>query len=197
MDLDDKILGRILSLSDTGRTILVNRGEEHGLKVGHHARFSTPQDGYFARAVVIRVSPARSVWSVYRIVGSGVLAENLVATIKIASPVTVTDDETRSLGLLATDYERRVNETIPEQQRDRPRGDMTSRGLSDHLTVDEVEMGRTIYRGRDFSHLRSDPHFQRNPDVDWSELDRGIRGRGERGQRPGVDYSSLDQHPSR
>lgn len=194
MQVDDKVVARILGLSETGRTLLLNRGEEHGVQVGLHARFSTPQDGYFARAVVIRSSPSRSVWSVYRIPKSGVLRENLVATVKIATPATVTDDETRSLGLLASDYDRRVNETIPQEQEDRPRGATPQSRLTDHLVELPDEETRRIHQGRDFSGLTSPPGYQRDNRVDWSALDEGVAGRGERGQRDNVDYSNLDGH---
>lgn len=194
MDIDDKIVARILGVSESRRTVLINRGEEHGLKVGHHARFSTPQDGYFARAVVVRISPSRSVWSIYRVPTSGILRENLVTTVKIATPVVLTDDETRALGIMASTYQRRIDDEIPRQQEARPRGEPPQRSLTDHLVVDEEQRRSTIHRGRDFSNLHSSPIFRRDAEIDWSGLDheRELMMRGERGRREGIDYSSLD-----
>lgn len=197
LEIDDKFLARIISLSETGRTVLLNRGEEHGIVVGHHARFSTPQEGYFARAVVVRVSPSRSVWSVYRVIQKDMLKENIVATVKIATEAIVTDDETRSLGLLASDYDQRINEIIPREQEGRPRGNPPGHGtMAPHLSIeDDEEVTSALYGGRDFSHLHSSRFFQRDPGIDWTNLDQAIRvdSSGNRGRRERVDYSTLER----
>lgn len=96
LDIDEKLTFRILQTSDTKKTILMNRGLEDGLVVGDHAKFFITT-GVFARAVVIRVTPSRSVWSIYRIVKPGQIQRDKVANLKISSPVKVTNDRSKSL----------------------------------------------------------------------------------------------------
>lgn len=96
LDIDEKLTFRILQTSDTKKTILINRGLEDGLVVGDHAKFFITT-GVFARAVVIRATPARSVWSIYRIVRPNEIHADKIANLKISSPVKLTSDRTKSL----------------------------------------------------------------------------------------------------
>lgn len=96
LDIDEKLTFRILQTSDSKKTILVNRGLEDGLVVGDHAKFFITT-GVFARAVVIRATPSRSVWSIYRIVKPNEIHRDKVANLKISSPVKLTNDRTKSL----------------------------------------------------------------------------------------------------
>ncbi len=96
LDVDEKITMRILSLSSTKKTALVNRGLEDGLVVGDHAKFFLTT-GVVARAVVIKASPTRSVWSIYRFINKNVVEVDRVMSLKITTPVRITEDESKSI----------------------------------------------------------------------------------------------------
>ena len=103
---DRRMIVRILSVSSSKKTILINRGREEGVKMGDHAKISNPVDGYFARAVASRVSPTRSVWSLYRILNEKPIIANAVITIKAASKVKLTKDESKAIGILSSSYKK-------------------------------------------------------------------------------------------
>ena len=96
LDIDEKLTIRFLKVSNSKKTILVNRGAEDGLVVGDHAKFFVTS-GVIARGVVEKVSPSRSVWSLYRIVDPAEIADEKVLNLKIASPVKLTVDSTKSM----------------------------------------------------------------------------------------------------
>lgn len=96
LEVDEKLTVRILRTSETRKTLMVNRGTEDGLVEGDHAKFITTA-GIVARAVCIRVSPTRSVWSVYRLVNADFIVNDSVMSIKITPPVKITKDETKTL----------------------------------------------------------------------------------------------------
>lgn len=96
LDIDEKLTLRFLKVSSTKKTVLVNRGGEDGLVVGDHAKFFITA-GVVARGVVEKVSPSRSVWSLYRIVDPAEIVDDKVLNLKIASPVKITDDPSKSL----------------------------------------------------------------------------------------------------
>ena len=89
---------RILKVSSTKKTILINRGIEDGLVEEDHAKFYLTT-GIIARGVVVKASPSRSVWSLYRLVEPDKIIDKVVINLKISSPVRVTDDSTRSLSV--------------------------------------------------------------------------------------------------
>ena len=94
LDIDEKLTLRLLKLSQSKRTVLINRGIEDGLAVGDHAKFYLTT-GMVARGVVVKVSPARSVWSVYRIIDPASLVAGKVLNLKIATAVKITPDPTK------------------------------------------------------------------------------------------------------
>lgn len=96
LDIDEKLTFRILQTSTSKKTILMNRGLEDGLVIGDHAKFFITT-GVFARAVCIKATPSRSVWSIYRIVKPNEIQRDKVANLKISSPVKLTDDRSKSL----------------------------------------------------------------------------------------------------
>jgi hypothetical protein len=96
LEVDEKLTVRILSTSETRKTLMVNRGTEDGLVEGDHARFIVTA-GIVARAVCIKVSPTRSVWSVYRLVNADFIVTDAVMTLKITPPVKITRDETQAI----------------------------------------------------------------------------------------------------
>lgn len=96
LDIDEKLTLRFLKVSSTKKTVLINRGGEDGLVVGDHAKFFITA-GVVARGVSEKVSPSRSVWSLYRIVDPTEIVEDKVLNLKIASPVKITEDSSKSL----------------------------------------------------------------------------------------------------
>ena len=96
LEIDEKLTLRLLKISNSKKTILINRGAEDGLVVGDHAKFFVTT-GVIARGVVEKVSPSRSVWSLYRIVDPNELSEAKVLNLKIASPVKITEDPSKSV----------------------------------------------------------------------------------------------------
>jgi hypothetical protein len=115
LEVDEKLTIRIIKTSETRKTVMVNRGTEDGLVEGDHAKFIVTA-GIVARAVVVKVSPTRSVWSVYRLVNADYIVNDSVMSIKITPPVKMTKDETQSL----------VEEDTPTKV---TRGDATQLGI--------------------------------------------------------------------
>ena len=100
LEIDEKLTMRILDTSVSKKTILLNRGLEDGLVVGDHAKFFITT-GVVARGVVVKASPSRSIWSVYRIIKPEELSKGLVANLKISTAVKLTMDSTKSIRALA------------------------------------------------------------------------------------------------
>lgn len=96
LEIDEKLTLRFLKVSGTKKTILINRGGEDGLVVGDHAKFFITS-GVVARGVAEKVSPSRSIWSLYRIVDPNEITEDKVLNLKIATPVKITEDASKSL----------------------------------------------------------------------------------------------------
>lgn len=96
LEIDEKLTTRFLKISSSNRTVLINRGLEDGLVVGDHAKFFLTT-GVIARGVVVKASPTRSIWSIYRIVNPEKIYKDLAVNIKITNPVEITDDPTKSL----------------------------------------------------------------------------------------------------
>lgn len=96
LEIDEKLTIRIIKLSESKKTILVNRGAEDGLVVGDQAKF-IDQSGVVARGVVEKVSPTRSVWSIYSVVNPSEMVPEKVLNIKITDPLKLTGDETKEL----------------------------------------------------------------------------------------------------
>lgn len=96
LEIDEKLTIRILNISSSGKTVLLNRGIEDGLVMGDHAKFFLTV-GVVARGVVIKVSPTRSVWSLYRLVNADYIKQDQVLNIKITAPVKITQDESKMI----------------------------------------------------------------------------------------------------
>lgn len=96
LEIDEKLTLRIKGVSDSRKTILINRGIEDGLAVGDHAKFYVSV-GVVSRGVVIKTSPTRSVWALYRLVNKDYIREDQVLKLKITPAVKITKDETRML----------------------------------------------------------------------------------------------------
>lgn len=96
LEVDEKLTVRIIRTSESRKTIMINRGTEDGLVEGDHAKFIVTA-GIVARAVCVRVSPTRSVWSVYRLVNADFIVNDSVMSIKISPPVKITKDESKAI----------------------------------------------------------------------------------------------------
>jgi len=96
LEIDEKLTLRFLKVSSTKKTILINRGGEDGLVVGDHAKFFITA-GVVARGVAEKVSPSRSIWSLYRVVDPNEITQDKVLNLKIATPVKITEDPTKSM----------------------------------------------------------------------------------------------------
>lgn len=96
LEVDDKLTLRILKVSDSKKTVLINRGIEDGLAKDNHAKFFLTT-GVVARGVISEISPTRSVWSLYRVVNSSYIKTDVVMNLKITDPVQVTEDPTKMI----------------------------------------------------------------------------------------------------
>ncbi len=96
LEIDEKLTIRILDASKSRKTILINRGLEDGLVVGDHAKFFLTT-GVVGRGVVVKSSPTRSIWTVYRVIEAEAILKNKVLNIKITKGMQITDDRTRSM----------------------------------------------------------------------------------------------------
>ena len=94
--IDEKLSVRVLKISDSRKTLLANRGLEDGLVVGDHAKFFLTK-GVVARGVVIKASPTRSVWSMYRVINANDLAADRMMNLKISKPIKVSDDQSKMI----------------------------------------------------------------------------------------------------
>lgn len=96
LEIDEKLTLRIVKTSDSRKTILINRGQEDGIVKGDHAKFYLSV-GVVARGVAIKISPTRSVWSLYRLVNADYIKDEQVMKLKITAPVKITKDDSRAL----------------------------------------------------------------------------------------------------
>jgi hypothetical protein len=165
LDIDGKVITRVVGISDTKKTVLLNKGSEDELKVGDHAKFSIPS-GWIARGVCVKASPSRSVWSIYRFYNQEKLTSQLAVTLKISSPISLTNDESKSLGRLAKKIDKK-REKIPLEE---PVQTKEHKRLKRHFKKEEK-----IFRplgGVDFSNLDDNAaKVFRDPELDWSTLD--------------------------
>ncbi len=164
LDVDTKFTARLLGVSDTKRTLLVNRGSEHGLALQQHAKVSLP-NGVVARAVVVRVAPSRSVWSVYRFYAKDSLTAKTVYTFKISSPIRLTTDESKAIGALADKVEKK-SEPIPQDPEAVKKQKVIQRSIMDSTKV------VSQYDNVDYSKLNDNglTEQKKEEDIDWSAL---------------------------
>ncbi len=182
MEIDRKFVAGILSMSDTKKTILVAKGEESGLKVGDHAKIST-NNGMVARAIVAKLSPSRSIWSVYRFFEKSALKSQASYVFKIASAVVLTEDESKSLGTLAQKYGKSDKEVIEIPTKEK----IEQKRLQNNF----IRKDRVVsqFDKEDYSTLEDDGAPRRlDVDIDWTALD----GKKDlENYDSNVDYSAL------
>lgn len=96
LEVDEKLTVRVLKATESRKTLMLNRGSEDGLVEGDHARFIVTA-GIVARGVLAKVSPTRSIWSIYRLVNADFIVNDAVMTIKITPAVKITKDESQTI----------------------------------------------------------------------------------------------------
>lgn len=96
LEVDEKLTLRILKISKSKRTILINRGVEDGLAEGDHAKFFD-QSGVLARGKLSKISPTRSVWSIYRIINGKEFKMDKVLNLKITPELKLTKDKSKEI----------------------------------------------------------------------------------------------------
>lgn len=96
LEVDEKITLRFLRMSSSKKTVLINRGLEDGLAEGDHAKFYV-ESGVIARGVLVKVSPSRSVWSIYSLSKPEEVILERVVNLKISTPVKLTQDNTKMI----------------------------------------------------------------------------------------------------
>lgn len=182
LELDSKVLSTIIKVSESKKTILVNKGSEQGIRKDLHGKLSLPS-GIIARGVAVKVSPSRSVWSLYRIWKLDSIEKGIAVLIKVSKPVKLTSDESKSLGKLAVVVDKKSetldmgNKKFEEKQKQ-----IKKSIISKQKTV-------SAYSDVDFSSLQEDlAKSKRDQEVDWSSLD-GKRDSEYFDRR--VDYSNL------
>ncbi|TDJ07662.1 MAG: hypothetical protein E2O68_03175 [Deltaproteobacteria bacterium] len=127
LEIDEKLTLRILKISKTKRTILINRGIEDGLVEGDHAKFFD-QSGVLARGKVSKISPTRSVWSIYRIINDKEFKQDKVLSLKITTELKLTSDKTKKItpqdGVPVGVAVVEVEEEIPVEDREEQADDL-------------------------------------------------------------------------
>jgi hypothetical protein len=96
LEVDEKLTLRVLRTSSSKKTMLINRGQEDGLAEGDHAKFYL-SSGIVARGTLVKISPTRSIWAVYRLVDNEAIALDKVMNMKISTPVKLTKDRSKML----------------------------------------------------------------------------------------------------
>lgn len=165
LEIDRKLLATVISLSETKRTVLINKGSDQGLEMATHAKISLPF-GMIARGVVVKVSPSRSVWSLYRVFHKDKLSENIAILLKISKPVKLTGDESKDLGPLADKIEEKVD------QLNMSKGNFSKKQKKIARDLIKKEKGISAYSKTDFSILEEDnKDVRRDKSVDWTGID--------------------------
>lgn len=182
MDIDSKFIARILGVSDSKKTVLLNKGSEIGLKEGDHAKFSLPT-GMIARGVLVKLAPSRSVWSLYRISSKERIVAQVSMTLKIASAVKLTVDESKNLGILAEKYGKKEEKEPTETK--------VEKAEQKELKQDMIKSEYVIsqFDKEDYSALEDDGAYKKpDKDIDWMGLDGKYDAEF---VDTGMDYSSL------
>jgi hypothetical protein len=96
LEVDERLTLRFLRTSSSKKTVLINRGLEDGLAEGDHAKFFI-DSGVIARGVVVKISPSRSVWSIYALVKPDEVILERIVNLKISTPVRLTQDNTKMI----------------------------------------------------------------------------------------------------
>ena len=166
-----RLVGRILNVSSSKKTILINKGKEDGLELDKHAKISIPEK-ILARAVLVRISPGRSVWSIYKFYQKEKIMESIIVTVKTTPPLKLTPDPTKNLDILAP-------ESVSKKEKNESKLKVFEKKKKVINQFDKV----------DYSAL-DDPGKPKklDPAVDWSKLQNLQKLKR---HDPQVDFSNL------
>jgi len=149
LEIDEKLTSRVLRVSSSKKTMLINRGLEDGLVVGDHAKFFITT-GVVARGIVIKASPTRTIWALYRLVDPEEVKVDSVIDLKIAAPVKLTNDSSRTFGrdqVIGNSPYYSVGDEISLRNRaqgipvDQSRSELASMYDSDDLDIESRDAG--------------------------------------------------------
>ncbi len=168
LEIDEKLTLRFLKVSDSKKTVLINRGSEDGLVVGDHAKFFITQ-GVVGRGVVEKVSPSRSIWAIYRLVDPNEIAEGRVLNLKIATPIKLTEDPSKSLkdeGEIAG--ADRINIPLAEGADDAPKALSSDekdemKSMTENMNADKKTDNGSVYASS--KKLKDDEAFFQTPSL--------------------------------
>ena len=87
LEIDKKLLFSIINFSKSKRTLLINKGSENGLKKGDQAKFFLKPENLVARATLIKASPTRSLWSVFKYRNKNIVSQVKSPWYRIREPI--------------------------------------------------------------------------------------------------------------
>ncbi len=105
LPIDSKLSVRILETTQSGKTILINRGSSDNLNVGDHAKFYITE-AIVARAVIVKLKQNTSIWSVYRMVNPDLVINDASLKLKITPAVKLSNNP---YSMLSTDSIKGLN----------------------------------------------------------------------------------------
>ena len=97
LEVDKKLLFSIINFSKSKRTLLINKGLENGLIKGDQAKFFLNSENLVARATLIKASPTRSLWSVFKYRNKNIVRKGRVLNLIITKKVPLTNDVTKKI----------------------------------------------------------------------------------------------------
>jgi hypothetical protein len=92
LEIDRILRFSILNVSSSKKTLLINKGKEDGLKKGDQAKFYRNEKSIIARAIVIKVSATRSLWSVFNYRFKKIIKKNVSLILTITKKILLTND---------------------------------------------------------------------------------------------------------
>jgi hypothetical protein len=184
LEVDKRFVARVMAVSDSKKTLLIDKGHEVGLREGDHAKLSLPS-GMVARGIIVKISPSRSVWSIYRFTRKEKIQKDVVFTFKISPAVRLSTDETRALGILGKRMNKKsekIDFTVEGEKFKKEQKKLKN----DFIRKDKII---SQYDTVDYSSLDESPKKNpRDPDVDWN----GVDGKNDLVDfDSGLDYSNL------
>ena len=96
LEVDEVLSTRLLKVSSSKKTVLINRGIEDGLVEGDHAKFFVTE-GVIARGIAVKLTPSRSIWSIYRLVNPNYIATESLMKIKITEAIQISNDKSKQI----------------------------------------------------------------------------------------------------
>ncbi len=158
LEVENKLIFRIISISSSKKTILINKGQEDGLKIGDQAKFINKDGTSYALATVRKTSPGRSLWSIFRINSTTELYKNNVTQLKIIEPVKLTEDSSKLiLGEKPVGMSSEKIPLAPTQQKN---------GIVSYRDVTNIK------KYRNYSSLEDHFSKKRDPSVSWERIDQ-------------------------